>query len=133
MLRGAGAICDDALMRAAAALTVVVMLTLPGATRALAQPEAEPVATPRFELSTPGPGPRETTRPRESEFYREDVRVPHEPAFVEPFTFKPQTGPVKKAGLALWTAPRVQGGARVTEVPEGSQGWFGFGFSLIWE
>ena len=84
----------------------------------------------RFELST-SPAAREATRPREAGFYPEDVRVRHEPAFVEPLTHTPASGPVKKMGASLWTAPAGRGSllAQPPDVP----GWLGFGFTLTWE
>jgi len=87
-------------------------------------------ATPKFELSAP-PAVREGTRPREADFYPEDVRIRHEPAFVEPLTHRPKAGPVKKLGASLWTAPAARGSALSS--PPDAPGWLGFGFTLIWE
>jgi hypothetical protein len=87
-------------------------------------------ATPKFELSAP-PAIREGTRPRDAGFYPEDVRVRHEPAFVEPLTHRPAAGPVKKMGASLWTAPAARGS--LASSPPDVPGWLGFGFTLIWE
>lgn len=87
-------------------------------------------ATRRFELSAP-PAIREGTRPRDADFYPEDVRVRHEPAFVEPLTHRPAAGPVKKMGASLWTAPAARGS--LASSPPDVPGWLGFGFTLIWE
>ena len=89
-----------------------------------------PEAAPKFELSAP-PAVREGTRPRDAGFYPEDVRVRHEPAFVEPLTRRPAAGPVKKMGASLWTAPAARGS--LASSPPDVPGWLGFGFTLIWE
>jgi hypothetical protein len=84
-----------------------------------------------IELSAP-PAVREGTRPRDAGFYPEDTRVRHEPAFVEPFTHAPSTGPVKKMGASLWTAP-AGGRGSLGASPSDVSGWLGFGFTLVWE
>ena len=83
-----------------------------------------------LEIIAPSPGSRDVTRPRESDFYPEDVRVRHEPGFVEPLTVRPKTGPVKKVGVSGWTAPPGRGDGIVQRE---INGWFGFGISVIWE
>ncbi|MBI2527028.1 MAG: hypothetical protein HYV93_13720 [Candidatus Rokubacteria bacterium] len=94
------------------------------------QARGAPSPEPRFQILAPGPAVRDATRPREAEFYREDVRVRHEPAFIEPLTAAPVSGPVKKVGLSAWTAPAGRGDGIVQHE---TSGWFGFGFSLVWE
>lgn len=90
-----------------------------------------PPADPReLEIVTPGPGAREVSRPREADFYPEDIRVQHEPGFVEPLTTRPQSGPVKKIGLSGWTAPPGRGDGVAQHE---TSGWFGFGLSIVWE
>jgi len=83
-----------------------------------------------LELVAPSPGSREVTRPREADFYREDIRVRHEPGFVEPLTARPKSGPIKKIGLSGWTAPP---GVVDRTVQREASGWFGFGLSFTWE
>ena len=83
-----------------------------------------------LEIIAPSPGARDVTRPREADFYPEDVRVQHEPGFVEPLTARPKTGPVKKVGVSGWTAPPGRGDGIVQRE---ISGWFGFGISVIWE
>jgi hypothetical protein len=114
---------------------VVALLALGAllpAGRVLAQQAAEtaPAPGPRFEIVAPGSAVREGTRPREAEFYREDVRVRHEPAFIEPFTAKPASGPFKRVGLSAWTSPPGRGDGVVQHE---TTGWFSFGLSLVWE
>jgi hypothetical protein len=100
---------------------------------ASAQPESAPAAPTiqeQFAVIAP-PSAREVTRARESEFYPgEDIRVRHEPAFVRGFSAAPPSGPIKRFGLSGWTSPPGRGdGILAHEV----SGWFGFGFSIIWE
>ena len=90
-----------------------------------------PPGDPReLEIVAPSPGAREVSRPREADFYREDIRVQHEPGFVEPATTRPASGPVKKVGLSGWTAPPGRGDGVAQHE---TSGWFGFGLSVIWE
>ena len=65
----------------------------------------------QFHIIEPGPATREVTRPREAEFYGTDVRVRHEPAFIEPFVGQTQGG--TKYGLSGWTSPSTPVGAYV--------------------
>src|ERR1700731_2002569 len=58
-------------------------------------------------IGRPSPATREATRPREADFYGEDVRVRHEPAFIEPFGGETSGG--AKYGLSGWTAPATPG------------------------
>ena len=92
---------------------------------------AAPPGDPReLEIVAPSPGAREVSRPREADFYREDIRVRHEPGFVEPATTRPASGPIKKVGLSGWTAPPGRGDGVAQHE---TSGWFGFGLSIIWE
>jgi hypothetical protein len=101
---------------------------------AQAQPRVEIRQTPsgerQFEVVAPGPAPRDMSRPRDADFYREDNRTPYEPGFVEPLTGKPRSGPIKKWGVSGWTAPAAAG--PMAHRQENS-GWFGFGLTFIWE
>ena len=133
-------------MRAAArAILMAGVLGLALAGPAAAQaPSAQPAPAPapvddqtsatpadkNLEIIAPSPGARDVTRPREADFYPEDVRVRHEPGFVEPLTARPKTGPVKKVGVSGWTAPPGRGDGIVQRE---INGWFGFGISVIWE
>jgi hypothetical protein len=83
-----------------------------------------------LEIVAPTPGARDATRPREADFYREDIRVRHEPGYIKPLTVTPKSGPVKKIGLSGWTAPPGRGDGSVQHE---NNGWFGFGLSLTWE
>ena len=90
-----------------------------------------PPGDPReLEIVAPSPGARDVSRPREADFYREDIRVRHEPGFVEPLTTRPASGPIKKVGLSGWTAPPGRGDGVAQHE---TSGWFGFGLSIVWE
>ena len=112
------------------------LLTLTPAGPASAQASLDvktstPPGDPReLEIVAPSPGAREVNRPREADFYREDIRVRHEPGFVEPLTARPASGSVKKVGLSGWTAPPGRGDGVAQHE---TSGWFGFGLSIIWE
>lgn len=79
----------------------------------------------------PSPATREATRPREAGFYREDVRVRHEPAFIEPFVGETQGG--TKYGLSGWTSPTTPVGSYVSQEPWARSGWFALGFTVVWD
>lgn len=79
----------------------------------------------------PSPATREATRPREADFYREDVRVRHEPAFIEPFVGQTQGG--TKYGLSGWTSPTTPVGSYVSQEPWARSGWFALGFTVVWD
>ena len=79
----------------------------------------------------PGPATREATRPREMGFYREDVRVRHEPAFIEPFVGQTQGG--AKYGLSGWTSPATPVGSLVSQGAGQTSGWPGLGITVVWE
>ena len=90
------------------------------------QPEEEGLA-----IIAPPPSVRELTRVRESEFYPgEDVRVRHEPAFIQGMSAAPLKGPIKRYGLSGWTSPPGRGDGQMTHE---NNGWFSFGFSFVWE
>lgn len=82
-------------------------------------------------IIAPAPSVRESTRVRESEFYPgEDVRVRHEPAFIQGMSKAPAKGPIKRYGVSGWTSPPGRGDGQMAHE---NNGWFSFGFSLVWE
>ena len=119
-----------------AATACLALSCLGGAGQASAQGNIDVKATtppgdPReLEIVSPSPGARDVSRPREADFYREDIRVQHEPGYVEPLTARPASGPVKKVGLSGWTAPPGRGDGVAQHE---TSGWFGFGLSITWE
>lgn len=117
-------------------IAAAALLTLAAASPVFSQASLDvktstPPGDPReLEIVAPSPGAREVSRPREADFYREDIRVRHEPGFVEPLTARPASGPIKKVGLSGWTAPPGRGDGVAQHE---TSGWFGFGLSIIWE
>jgi hypothetical protein len=74
----------------------------------------------------------ETTRPPDSGNYPYDVRVQHDPAFIEPFTMRIEgTSSSAQLGLSGWTSPNTPVGPSISGFREVS-GWLGFGFSVVW-
>lgn len=85
----------------------------------------------QLRIVEPSPATREGTRPREADFYREDVRVRHEPAFIEPFAGQTQGG--TKYGLSGWTSPTTPVGSYVSQEPWARSGWFALGLTVVWD
>lgn len=85
----------------------------------------------QFEIIAPGPAAREASRVPEADFYRDDQRVPHAPAFIEPFVGTTKGG--GKIGAAGWTAPQTPVGSLGSQVYQQNSGWFGFGITFIWD
>jgi hypothetical protein len=116
-----------------AVLGLVLAVVLGSTLRAEAQVEVKATTTTtgtrQFEVVAPGP-PRDATRPREADFYREDVRVRHEPAFIEPLSSRTPGARIKKTGVSGWTAPPGLGAGAI-EREEG--GWFALGITFVWD
>ena len=85
----------------------------------------------QIHIVEPSPATREQTRPREAEFYGTDVRVKHEPAFIEPFVG--QTAGGTKYGLSGWTSPSTPVGSYVSQEPWDRTGWPAIGISVVWD
>jgi hypothetical protein len=85
----------------------------------------------QIHIVEPSPATREQTRPREAEFYGTDVRVKHEPAFIEPFVG--QTAGGTKYGLSGWTSPTTPVGSYVSQEPWARSGWPALGFTVVWD
>ena len=129
------------------AVALVVVLGWGGVVLAQEKP-AEPAQTPAtptapaqtspqnpaeegLAIIAPPPAVRESTRVRESEFYPgEDIRVRHEPAFIQGLSKAPPKGPIKRYGLSGWTSPPGRGDGQMAHE---NNGWFSFGFSIVWE
>lgn len=99
---------------------------------AQSQPAQVSPAAPEGDFAIIAPkSAREVTRAREQEFYPgEDIRVRHEPAFVRGLSAAPAAGPIKRMGVSGWTSPPGRGDGQIAHEVSG---WFGFGFSIIWE
>ena len=133
-------------MRVMAVLVTMVLVGALVVTRAEAQTAPPAASTPpgvQIE-TTPAPSPErpavivppglhyETTRPTDAGNYPHDVRVEHDPAFIEPFAQGYETTTSSgHFGLAGWTSPNTPVGPSVIGYRE-VNGWFGFGFSIVW-
>jgi hypothetical protein len=107
------------------------------ASMAIAQTPVEiqasaPEKPPQLRIVEPTPATREATRPREADFYGgTDVRVRHQPAFIEPFAGQTQGG--TKYGLSGWTSPSTPVGSLVSQEPWARSGWPALGFTIVWD
>ena len=104
-----------------------------GPARAQSQVEIEtaPSQLPHLDIAPQGPATREATRPSEADFYREDIRVRHEPAFIEPFVTKTKGG--TEAGLSAWTSPAMPVGSLNAQGNGQNNGWFSLGITFVWD
>jgi hypothetical protein len=92
---------------------------------------SSPEKPPQIRIVEPTPATREATRPREADFYGTDVRVRHQPAFIEPFAGETQGG--TKYGLSGWTSPSTPVGSLVSQEPWARSGWPALGFTIVWD
>jgi hypothetical protein len=116
-----------------AAVLGVALLGGLGQARAQGQVEIEtaPSQLPYVEIAPQGPATREATRPAEADFYREDIRVRHEPAFIEPFVTKTKGG--TEVGLSGWTSPNMPVGSLASQGYGQTNGWFSLGITFVWD
>lgn len=109
-------------------------ITLAMVEPALAQSQVEmrtaPEQGPRLEIVPQGSAAREATKPGDADFYRQDVRVRHEPAFIEPFATTTKGG--NEVGLSGWTAPATPVGSLASQGYEQTNGWFSLGITFVW-
>jgi len=110
----------------------LLAVTSPAAAQAPVEIRATAPGKPRqIHIVEPSPATREATRPREADFYGEDVRVRHEPAFIEPFVGGTPGG--AKFGLSGWTAPATPVGSPVSQGQRQTSGWPSLGFTVVWD
>jgi len=121
--------------RAAVSMALGAVMVLGGLGLAFAQGQVEiqsqPQEFPRLEIAPQGPATREATRPTDTDFYRQDIRVRHEPAFIEPFVTKTKGG--SEIGLSGWTGPNYQLGSLASSGYGQSNGWFSLGITFVWD
>jgi hypothetical protein len=111
---------------------LLVTLTAPVAAQSPIEIRATAPEKPQqLRIVEPSEATRQSTRPREADFYREDVRVRHEPAFIEPFVGQTQGG--TKYGLSGWTSPTTPVGSYVSQEPWARSGWPALGFTVVWD
>ena len=81
------------------------------------------------------PGPYyDRTEPRENEWYPypPGVRVPYDPAFIEPASRDYETPETRgRVGIAGWTSQNIPVGPSGSGFNEQS-GWFSLGFAITW-
>jgi len=124
-------------MKLPVALVILGGLSCLGAaTPAIAQGPVEiqasaPEKPPQIRIVEPSPATREATRPREADFYGTDVRVRHEPAFIEPFVGQTQGG--TKYGLSGGTSPSTPVGSLVSQEGWARGGWPSLGITVVWD
>ena len=111
---------------------VLVTLTAPAAAQSPIEIRATAPEKPQqLRIVEPSEATRQSTRPREADFYGTDVRVRHEPAFIEPFVGQTQGG--TKYGLSGWTSPSTPVGSYVSQEPWARSGWPALGFTVVWD
>ncbi len=116
------------------AAVAVASLAMVGVARAQNSVEIRTTAPEKpaqIHIVEPSPATREQTRPREAEFYGADVRVKHDPAFIEPFVG--QTAGGTKYGLSGWTSPATPVGSYVSQEPWARTGWPAIGITVVWD
>src|SRR5258708_14122511 len=89
-------------------LALAPLVAAPAAAQQIEIKAKPPEQAPKLEI-VPPPGAKEITRPRESDFYPDDIRGRLDPAFIEPFAAVKQTGPNApvQMGRARWTSPNI--------------------------
>jgi hypothetical protein len=97
----------------------------------IAPPPPAAERAPALEFLTPGQ-PAQLTRPRDQDFYPDQVKSRHDPAFVVPFTATVPTGPRTgvRVGLSGWTAPAGRGEGVLRREASGA---LAFGISVAWD
>ncbi len=70
---------------------------------------------------------RTSSRPRESDFRPDNVRVQHDPAFLAPLSTRRDSA--ARVGLSAWTAPPGRGDLLMGRE---NSGWLGVGLSVAW-
>ena len=109
--------------------------TLGLAGAALAQSSVEmqsvPSPAPHFEIVPPSPATREATKPPEADFYRDDIRVRHEPAFIEPFVGRTKAG--NQYDLSGWTAPNIPLGSLASQGYQNDSGVLALGITFLFD
>jgi hypothetical protein len=87
---------------------------------------------PPIEIVVPGgPTTQEKSRVPDADYYRDDQRVPYDPALIEPFTGTTKSG--GHYGASGRTSPQTPVGSLASQIYQQNNGWFGFGFTFIWD
>ena len=114
------------------AAALVAALAGPAAAQSDVEMKAATKTLPHFEIVAPGgPASLEATRPADADYYREDIRVRHEPAFIEPFVGETKAG--NEYGMSAWTSPNPPVGSLGSQGYGQSNGWFSFGLTFLFD
>jgi len=114
-------------------IVVALALVLLSAAPALAQVDLRttPPQRERPDFVTPGPY-YEMNQPREHEWYPHGVRVPFDPAFIDPMSEEYETATSRgRYGVAGWTSQHIPISANSSHYRE-QNGWLMFGFAFTW-
>ena len=112
-------------------VAIALALAAPALAQRPVEMETAPPHPPRFEIVPPSPSTREATRAPEADFYREDIRVRHEPAFIEPFVGRTKAG--NEYGLSGWTSPNIPVGSLASQGYQQDSGWFAIGITFLFD
>ena len=83
------------------------------------------------DIVTPGPY-YDITEPRENLWYPDGVRVPYDPAFIEPMSKEYESTTYRgRLGVAGWSSQNLPVGPSVTAYRD-QPGWLQFGFAITW-
>lgn len=118
-------------MIAAMAAAITLALAAPALAQSPVEMQTVPPHPPRFEIVPPSPSAREATRAPEADFYREDIRVRREPAFIEPFVGRTKAG--NEYGLSGWTSPNIPVGSLASQGYQQDSGWFAIGITFLFD
>jgi hypothetical protein len=78
------------------------------------------------------PGPYYEVEPRENQWYPHNVRVPYDPAFIEPASTEYETTTTRgRYGVAGWSSQNLPVGPSGAMYSE-QAGWLSFGFAFTW-
>jgi len=116
-----------------AATVITLALAAPAVAQAPVEIKSSTPGQPKqFEIITPGgPTTREKSRVPDADFYRDDQRVPYDPALIEPFVGTTKNG--SKYGASGWSSPQTPVGSLAAQGYQQTNGWLGFGFTFIWD
>ena len=118
-------------MAVAVAALALVTAALPVRAQSGVEMRKAPETTPRFEIVPLDPEAKNATRPSDADVYRDDVRVRHEPAFIEPFVGRTKDG--NEYGLSGWTSPATPVGSLASQNYQQTNGWFSLGFTFVFD
>jgi hypothetical protein len=116
-------------------IIVLVALAATLATPAVAQQldlRTTPPPAERPEFVAPGPY-YDISEPRENQWYPHGVRVPYDPAFIEPASTEYETPTTRgRYGVAGWSSQNLPVGPHAGMAYNEQAGWLSFGFAFTW-